>query len=203
MKRIICLVLVFVLGFFIVSWAEEKGLLIDDFQGEITGGPDGTVDFGAGNGSTIDVSAAGDIVHSGKQSLKVTFDAVAGGYLWVARGFGLDAKRAGWLVKPEEIDWAGYKTIAFYVYGDDSKTKVALDIKDSGNEMWRIIFEDNFKGWKQIICPFNEFSARSDWQPRDADNNARIDFPIKSFQFEPKPEAKGTLYFADVQLIGK
>jgi hypothetical protein len=183
--------------------AQEKGLLIDDFEGKIIGGPEGTVDFGAGGGSSVDVAASTDIKYSGSQSLKVTHDAVSGGYMWVARGFGLGSKNAGWLVKPQDIEWQKFKGISFYMYGSDSKVKVAFDIKDNGNEIWRFMVEDNFQGWKQIICPFNEFFARGDWQPNDADKNAVLDFPIKSFQFEPRPVAKGVVYFDDVQLISK
>ncbi|KPK98903.1 MAG: hypothetical protein AMJ95_02185 [Omnitrophica WOR_2 bacterium SM23_72] len=179
---------------------QSQGLLLDDFEGPITGGPEGTVDFGAGNGSSVDVTAAQDIKYSGNQSLKAVYDAVSGGYMYIARGFGLDAKNTAWLVKPEDIDWAEYKAFSFYVYGSDSKTQVAFDIKDNGNEMWRFSFEDNFKGWKKITCLFNMFFARDDWQPNNADNNLTLDFPIKVFQFEPRPQAQGTLYFDRVEL---
>jgi hypothetical protein len=197
------LVLIFVFFFALACFAQEKGLLIDDFEGKISGGPEGTVDFGAGGGSSVEVTAATDIKYSGNQSLKVAYDAVSGGYMWVARGFSLDAKNAAWLVKPQDIDWTKFKAISFYMYGSDSQTKIAFDIKDNGNEIWRFMVEDNFKGWKQIICPFNEFFARGDWQPNDADKNAVLNFPIKSFQFEPRPVAKGMVYFDDVQLISK
>ncbi len=182
-------------------FAQSQPLLIDDFEGTISGGPEGTVDFGAGNGSSVDVTAATDIQHSGKQSIKVTFDAVSGGYIWIARGFGLDAKNTAWLIKPENIPWKDYSAISFYMYGNDSKTKVAFDIKDNGNEIWRYVTEDNFKGWKQIVCPFKDFVVRDDWQPDSADKNAVLDFPLKSYQFEPRPAAKGTLYFDQVELI--
>lgn len=185
------------------AFAEVKGLLIDDFETTISGGPQGTVDFGAGNGSSVTAAAATDIKYSASQSLKVDYNAVSGGYIWVAKGFGLDAQNANWLRKPEEIDWAKYNSIAFYIYGSDSKTKVAVDLKDFGNEIWRFVFEDNFKGWKQIVCPFADFYARGDWQPESADKNAKIDFPIKSYQFEPLAEAKGTLYFDEVELVNK
>ena len=195
--------LLFVLCLTTFSPAQEKGLLLDDFEGTISGGPDGSVDFGAGGGSTVEVTAATDIKYSGKQSLEVVFDAVQGGYMWVARGYGLDAKNTAWQVLPEDIKWIDFNAFSFYVYGSDSKANIAFDIKDNGNEMWRYMFEDNFKGWKQIICPFNEFFARDDWQPEVADKNTNLDFPIKSFQFEPRLEAKGTLYFDTVELIKK
>jgi hypothetical protein len=197
------LVIIFTLCFAVCGCAQEKsqGLLLDSFECDITGGPAGTVDFGAGNGSSIMVTASTDIKHSASQSLKIVYNAVPGGYMYAARGFGLDAKNTAWLVKPEDISWKDYNAISFYMYGSDSKTKVAFDVKDSGNEMWRFIAEDNFTGWKQVVCPFAEFYARSDWQPNDADKNANMDFPLKVYQFEPLPEAKGTLYFADVELV--
>src|SRR3989338_1022631 len=197
------LTLFFVFFIALFSFAQEKGLLIDDFENPIVGGQEGTVDFGAGNGSEIEVVAAGEIKYSGNQSLGIIYNAVSEGYMWVARGFGLDAKNAQWLVKPESIDWQKFNAIAFYMNGSGTGTKIAFDIKDNGNEMWRFMLEDNFQGWQKITCPFNEFFVRSDWQPNNADNNATLDFPIKSFQFEPRPEAKGVVYFDDVELISK
>lgn len=178
-------------------------LLIDDFQGAIEGGPDGTVDFGAGNGSNVEVSADTAISKFGRQSLKVAYDAVPGGYIWVARGWGLDAARAGWLFRPEDIEWEKYRAISFYVYGANSGATIAFDIKDYGNEIWRFLFKDDFTGWKEILCPFDAFFARGDWQPDSADKNAVIDFPLKSYQFEPLPEAKGVVYFDHLELIAK
>jgi hypothetical protein len=201
--KIATYVLCFVFCVFASCFAQEKTLLLDDFEKAISGGLDGTVDFGAGGGSSIEVTAAQDIKQSGNQSLELIFDASPGGYMWVARGFNLDAKNADWLVKPEDIDWQKYNAFSFYMYGDDSKTQIAFDIKDSGNEMWRFILEDNFKGWKQIVCPFTEFFARTDWQPDKADKNANLDFPIESFQFEPRPQSKGVVYFDTVELITK
>ena len=183
-----------------IALAEDKTLLIDDFEGAISGGPSGTVDFGAGNGSSLVVTAATEQAHSGKQSLKADFDAVSGGYMWIARGSGLDAKNAGWLIKPEDIKWREYNAISFWMYGSGSKVRVAFDIKDSGNEIWRFIATDDFKGWKQVICKFTEFFARSDWQPDAAEKNGVVDFPLKSYQLEPLPVAKGALYFDEVTL---
>jgi hypothetical protein len=45
--------------------------------------------------------------------------------------------------------------------------------------------------------------VRDDWQPATADKNAKIDFPIKIFQFEPLPSSQGTLYFDTVELVKK
>lgn len=201
MRRRIFLFLIFLLSITAISFAESQGLLIDNFEGLIVGGPQGTVDYGAGGGSSLEVGPGIDIKYSGNQSLKITFDAVTDGYMWVARGFDLDAKNAVWAVRPEDVQWGQYNAIAFYMYGSDSKAKVAFDIKDNGNELWRFMLEDDFKGWKRIVCSFSDFFTRGDWQPGNADNNAALDFPLKSFQFEPRPEAKGDLYFDEVEII--
>lgn len=200
--RLVILSLAFALCISGICFAEGS-LLIDDFEGTISGGADGTVDFGAGNGSSVDVTANTEYKRSGVQSLRINYNAVFGGYIYVARGSNLDAKNAAWQVKPEDIDWKLYRGISFYVYGTGSKTTVAFDIKDEGGEFWRFIFEDNFQGWKQIVCPLDEFFVRSDWQPDDANKNDTLELPITSFQFEPRPEARGTLYIDQVELVAK
>ncbi|MCM8801103.1 MAG: hypothetical protein NC912_03710 [Candidatus Omnitrophica bacterium] len=194
---------IFLITLTISSFAQAEDLLIDDFEVLLSGGKEGTVDFGSGNGSRVQVVADREVKYSGEQSIKIIYEAVAGGYMWVARGFGLDVNNSSWLITPEKIDWPNYYGFSFYMYGSNSKTKIAFDIKDDGNEMWRFIIEDNFKGWKRIICPFKEFFARFDWQPDNSDRNLNLDFPIKSFQFEPLPEAKGIVYFDKVELVRK
>lgn len=203
MKKIGFLAAVLVLLVTGVCLAESNNLLLEDFEISVSGGPEGTVDSGSGNGSTVTVTQAADIKNTGNQSLKVVYDAANGGYIYVARGTGLDAKNANWLIKPADIKWEGYSAISFYVYGTDSKAKIAFDIKDNGGEIWRFITEDDFKGWKRVIVSFDKFAVRDDWQPAGADKNGKIDFPIKVFQFEPLPGSKGTLYFDTVELVKK
>ena len=183
--------------------AEGNNLLLDDFEIVVSNGAEGTVDFGSGNGSAVEVTQARDIKHSGNQSLKVVYDAVEGGYIYVARGTGLDAKNANWAIKPSDIKWTEYSAMSFFVYGTDSKAKIAFDIKDNGGEIWRFITEDDFVGWKEVVVNFDKFVVRDDWQPDGADKNAQLDFPIKVFQFEPLPGSKGTLYFDTVELVRK
>jgi len=203
MKRTTLLAAAFVLGLVGLCFAQEKNLVLDDFEISVSGGPQGTVDFGAGNGSNVEVTQATDIKNTGDKALKVVYDAVPGGYIYVARGTGLDAKNANWTLKPEDIKWENYSAISFYMYGTDSKAKIAFDIKDNGGEIWRFVTEDNFKGWKQIVCKFDKFMVRDDWQPENADKNGKLDFPIKIFQFEPLAGSKGTLYFDTVELVKK
>lgn len=193
----ICLIFLLCAGSFCFA---QEGLLLDDFEGVISGGAEGTVDYGSGNGSSIEVTADTTDVKSGKQALKIVYDAVNGGYMYAAKGSGLDAKNTAWLVKPEDIDWKNFKSISFYMLGTGNKAQIAFDLKDSGNEIFRYIVADDFTGWKQIICPFDSFSARSDWQPDGAEKNDVIDYPVKSYQFEPLPEAKGSLVIDKVEL---
>jgi hypothetical protein len=203
MKKILFSTLFLVSVFSVACLAAGENLLLDDFETAVSNGSEGTVDFGSGNGSTVEVTSAADTKYWSNMSIKVVYDAVPGGYIYIARGFGLDAKNAGWLVKPEDVSWDEYKGISYYMYGSESKGRIALDIKDNGGELWRFIVEDNFKGWKQVVCNFSDFAARDDWQPDTADKNMKIDFPLKSYQFEPLPPSKGTLYFDKVELIKK
>ena len=177
--------------------------MLDDFEVLVSGGTEGTVDFGSGNGSSVEVTQAIDIKNSGNQALKIVYDAVSGGYIYVARGTGLDAQNANWQLKPSDIKWEEYSAISFYIYGTDSKAKIAFDIKDNGAEIWRFMVEDDLKGWKKVVCDFDKFIVRDDWQPDGADKNGKLDFSIKSFQFEPLPGSKGTLYFDTVELVKK
>lgn len=202
MRKVLFLTAICMLCFAALCFAEKQFLVIDDFEGAISGGAEGTVDFGAGNGSVLEVTASADVKQSGKQAIKVIFDALPDGYMWVARGQNLDAKNAGWLLKTEDIAWEKYEAISFYMYGTNSGVDVAFDIKDNGNEIWRFMVKDDFSGWKQIICAFDKFYVRDDWQPDTADKNGAIDYPLKSYQFEPR-NGKGTLYFDNVALIEK
>lgn len=121
--------------------------------------------------------------------------------MWIARGYDLDVEgAAAWLVSPQEIDWPKYNALKVSMYGGNSGGVVALDIKDSGGEMWRFLLDDDYQGWKEIVCPFEEFFPRKDWQPDDAKKNDIIDYPVKSFQFEPRLPGKGVFYFDCVKL---
>jgi len=179
----------------------NESLLIDNLEITVTGGTQGTVDFGSGGDSSVEVSSESSIKNQGDQSVKVVYDAVDGGYIWIARGTGLDASNADWTTEVKDIDWDKYNAISVYVYGENSGSSIAFDLKDSGSEMWRYIITDDFDGWKQIVFPFDQFYARSDWQPASADNNSQMDFPVKSYQFEPLAPGKGIFYFDQVELL--
>jgi len=112
--------------------AQDKILLIDDFEGEIS---KSTVDYGAGGNSSIDIEVSTDIVYHGKQAIKMKYLASSDGYMWMARGYDLDVKGAAqWLVAPKDIDWSKYSSFSFYMYGQDTKAIVAVDFIDNGFE---------------------------------------------------------------------
>ena len=170
-----------------------KSVILDSFEGVLN---HKTVDFGSSSNSSIKVKASQDKKACGNQSMEIIYNLKPSGYMWAARGFRLDVKGAAqWLVKPEDIKWQKYDAISVYAYGANSGGVIAFDVKDSGGEMWRFLIDDNFTGWKKIICPFNRFFPRKDWQPQNADNNGKLDFPIMSFQFEPLLPGKGVYYF--------
>lgn len=178
---------------------EKNELLIDSFEGEIS---HSTVDFGSSQESSLKVEASGELKICGEQSLKLDYDLKPSGYMWTARGYNLDVKGAGnWEVLPQDIQWDKFGGISFYMYGTGSDGVIAFDIKDAGGEMWRYIIDDDFQGWKEIVCKFSDFFARKDWQPDTADKNEVLDFPIMSFQFEPRMPGKGVYYFDCVKFV--
>ncbi|MEI8348605.1 MAG: carbohydrate binding domain-containing protein [Candidatus Omnitrophota bacterium] len=192
------------LGFFLLvaagcSSAPVESLLIDSFEGEIN---KQTIDYGTSEGTVLMVSADIQQKVCGEQSLKIEYDLKPSGYMWIARGYNLDVKSAAqWLITPQQIVWKKYNAISLQMYGSNSGSVVAFDIKDAGGEVWRFLIDDDFSGWKEIVCLFSGFFVRKDWQPETAQKNDTIDFPIMSFQFEPRLPGKGMYYFDCVKLV--
>lgn len=178
---------------------QSKSLLIDSFEGPLN---KETVDYGSEEHSSVSVGAAKDIKVCGEQSLKVTYELKPSSYMWVARGYNLDVKGAAcWEIAPDNINFSNYNAFSLKMYGGNSGGIVAFDIKDAGGEMWRFVIDDDFSGWKEIVLPFSNFFARTDWQPQGSSTNGALDFPIMSFQFEPRTPGKGIYYFDCVQLV--
>ena len=124
--------------------------------------------------------------------------------MWVGRGYDLTVKTAAaWLVEPKDIDFSKYNALSLAIYGANTTNQIAIDIVDNGFEYWRYLIDDNFTGWKEFTIAFSDFFPRSDWQPEKAEKNGELNFPLKVFQFEPRPEGKGTLYFDYVRLVKK
>lgn len=174
-------------------------VMIDSFEGPLT---KETVDYGAAEGSSLKVEADTNIKMCDAQSLKIEYELKPSGYMWIARGYNLDVKGAAkWLVEPQNIKWRAYNAISLEMYGTNSGGVVAVDIKDKGGEIFRYIIDDDFTGWKEITCPFKNFFVRKDWQPDSATKNEKLDFPVMSFQFEPRLPGKGIYYFDCVKVI--
>lgn len=194
-----CLILLAAMFIFAGCAKVEQEVLLDSFEGELNSE---TVDFGAADGSAIEVTAEKGYKTDGEQSLKLAYDLKPSGYMWAARGFNLDVKGAArWIVKPEEVKWKKYKALSFSMYGHKDGGMVAFDIKDAGGEIWRFLLDGKFEGWQEMSCPLAEFFARNDWQPQDADKNGTLDFPIMSFQFEPRLPGQVTYYFDEMKVI--
>jgi len=189
---------VVIIGLFIGCSMAGNTLILDDFEGDLS---KKSVDFGSGNNSKVEVSADKEVVHAGKQSLKISYDSVPGGYMWIARGYGLDVPTAAqWSRTPEKVKWNRYKSISFYLYGEGTGALLAVDVKDPKKEIFRFMVSDDTKGWKKVVCPFTQFVSRTDWQPQGATIDRILQFPIMSFQFEVKSPGKGTLYIDTVTL---
>ncbi len=192
----------FISIFFILSASCSQGsssLLLDSFEGEIT---NRSVDFGASEGSSLVVSADREIKVCGEQSLRIEYELRPSGYMWIARGQGLDVAGADkWLVSAKEIKWSKYSAFSLSMHGNDSGGIIALDIKDAGGELWRFLIDDDKTGWKEVRCPFVDFFPRGDWQPEVARRDGVLDFPIMSFQFEPRILGNQVYHFDCLRLI--
>ena len=180
-------------------WAEENSLSLDSFEGKID---KSTVDFGAAAGSSIQVEADRTQKACGEQSLKMTYSLQEGGYMFCARGQGLDVATATWDGQPgDQVNWSEYKAISFQLMDTrENNGPIAIDIKDSGKEIWRYLINNEQKDWTKITIPLDQFKVREDWQPSTADGNRTLDFPIKSYQWEPKTPGEGVIYFDCVEL---
>ncbi|MBN2482886.1 MAG: hypothetical protein JXD21_01630 [Candidatus Omnitrophica bacterium] len=174
-------------------------VVIDSFEEELNAS---TVDYGSGEGAQVTVSASKEFSQCGNQSLKIEYNLTPSGYMWIARGYGLDVKgAAAWTVSPQEVSWKKYNALEVSMYGAGSGAVIAFDVKDAQGEYWRFLLSDDVKGWKDIVCPFAHFFPRHDWQPETAQLNDIMDFPIMSFQFEPRLPGKGVYYFDCVKII--
>ena len=201
-KNVIVIMIILVLGLgvaVLISQKEDPGL-IDSFEHAID---KTTVDYGSSDNSSLTVEAATDMAKCGKQSLRLSYELNSGGYMWCARGSNLDAgESARWLVDPLKIRWDAYDAISFWMVGANSGT-LAFDVKDAGGELHRFIVQDDSTGWREVVIPFDRFAAREDWQPQTADGNNKLDFPVMSYQWEPKTTGKGTLIFDCVKLVNR
>lgn len=178
--------------------AENEEVLLDSFEGEIS---QKTVDFGASQNSSMLAKPSTDIKACGNQSIQLNYELNPEGYMFCARGYGLDIPEALWEgPEPQKIEWKNFNAISLQMYGNKTG-QIAFDVKDDGGELWRFLINDDFQGWKEIVIPFQAFTVRTDWQPSMADGNMTLDFPIKNFQWEPKTQGKNTLYFDCVKLI--
>ncbi|MCK4917599.1 MAG: hypothetical protein KAJ14_10925 [Candidatus Omnitrophica bacterium] len=185
---------------FLVGCSQSpKEVLLDSFEGELN---KETVDFGSAEGSSVQVFADRDKKVCGDQSLKIEYNLKPTGYMWVSRGYNLDVKGAAkWQVHPKDVEWSKYNSVSVQMYGSNSNGVIALDLKDKGGEIWRFLIDDDFSGWKEIICPIIEFFPRSDWQPDIAEKNEILDFPLMSFQFEPRIFGVNEFYFDCFKLV--
>ncbi len=174
----------------------EESSVLDSFEGNISSQ---TADYGSASNSSVDVTASKDS-KCGQQSLMLDYNLAEKGYLYCARGYGLDVLNALWEAPaPDKIDWSKYTGIRLQMKGTQSG-QLAFDVKDAGGELWRFMINVDSTEWKEVVIPFDQFSVRHDWQPSTSDGNQKLDFPIRSFQFEPKTVGQGQFYFDCVEL---
>ncbi|MCA9403914.1 MAG: hypothetical protein KC897_09045 [Candidatus Omnitrophica bacterium] len=176
----------------------SKSLLIDSYDRPLGSRQ---VDFGSSSGTRIEVAGYLGAKKCGAKSLRIKYNLLQGGYMYCARGYRLDAPGALWDgPHPEKIDWNAYSGFSVQVYGS-RRGPIAFDVKDNDGELHRFLIDDNFSGWREIYIPFSSLVSRTDWQPQNITVNKVIDFPIWSYQYEPKNPGEGQVYFDCLQLV--
>jgi hypothetical protein len=189
-----------------VSSISKDSVLVESFEGKI--GAD-TVDYGSSENSSMIVKASTKASKCGRQSVELKYDLKPYGYVYFAKGYGLHHRkdtnswgggRSGWIVPPEKISWKDYEAFSIALKGK-GVGKVAIDLKDSGGELWRYTLHVDTPQWKKFTIPFDDLAVRRDWQPESAVLNKYIDYPFNSFQIEPKKLGSGTLYADCVQFV--
>ena len=74
------------------------------------------------------------------------------------------------------MDWSTWLGVTFWVYGADSGGVLLFEIQENRNpgsmvndvEVWSYSFQDNFTGWKTVLCPLEQISPQGDWERRPA-----------------------------------
>ena len=191
--------LLVICAYFYINAARKDSVLVESFEGKL--GAD-TADYGASPNSSLSVKASTRSSRCGRQSVEMKFDLKPYGYVYLAKGYGLYHRKdvntwsggqSGWRVPPEEISWKDYDAFSILLKGENVG-KVAIDLRDSGGEMWRHTVHVNSNRWTKFTLPLDDFSVRRDWQPESAVLNNYVDYPFTSFQLEPKQLGSGTLY---------
>lgn len=112
-----------------------------------------------------------------------------------------DVKNASrWKVKPEEVVWENYGALSFRLFGFGHGATIAFDVKDSSGELFRFVVTDDTEGWRQVVCPFDQFVLCVEPQASLVAGNGNLDFPILSFQFKPLSDTRGGFKVDDVTL---
>lgn len=128
-------------------------------------------------GEIASVTADKTEKHSGAQSLRIDGAAESGVLFRKA--------------VPETIAWESYGAISFWMKGTGSGASIAFDLEDAAGGLFRFTVKDDTPGWRQVLCPFDQFLPRG---------NGVLTFPVRAFRFETIATASGTIYIDDISL---
>ena len=224
-RNIFIVLLLFMVGVFgvhaqgFVSNMDDNGML-DDFESGIWQSRDSVgnnIGFVPWNGVTSHVSETNDLSvrqliansrlgipeHNGAPNnvLAITYEILI--YGGMAHYF---TDGENWVSQ----DWSEYNAIAFWLYGNNSRGIMAIDIFDNRDpnfefdtaERWTYSLRDNYSGWRHYTIPFDEFRRKSEFQPLNAPDD---DFTLTevwgyaiSFPSNTRPQ---TAYLDEVQLV--
>ena len=145
--------------------------VVDDFEGGLPAGLDGTVAIGFNTfqdpNSTVSIATTGAPpaplpgAASPNNVLQVNVNVVS--YAGLVHGFE-NVSVNQWISQ----DWSAYAGISFWLYGNNSGTTLFVDVLDNRNpssttddaERFSIDFKDNFSGWQKVEIPFSSLHRK-------------------------------------------
>jgi len=97
--------------------------------------------------------------------------------------------------------WNINNSLVFKIKGDSSNNIARIEITDNGGERFIKLIPVNFKDWKVITIPFNEFKHRQDWQPDKAPKDGFTLTAVEGISISPTLKGSGVWLIDDLNVI--
>jgi beta-glucanase (GH16 family) len=106
-------------------------------------------------------------------------------------------------------DWSAYEGISFWLYGNNSRTTLFVDVLDNRNpgstkddaERWSVDVPDSFSGWQQIQLPFDSMHRKEIGNGAPNDGFGLTEVHSRAFGAITMPSPQ-TYYIDNVTLYG-
>ncbi len=149
------------------------------------------VDFG----STITNYFSENFLFQNKKSLFVEFNIIQPAWMGIEL-----------LFNESLMDWSNMNTLKLNIFGTKSQKNYLIQLEDKNEELFVYKVLDNWDGWKELSIPISKFESRSPYQKNRKSINKKIDYPLKTLQFEifeinqPQSKSKLNLIIGEIEV---